>query len=105
DTNDALFDVPDSRCDRRYRNLDRIAQHMRREFGDSTRHGRRKHQRLPLDRKLSNNLADVMDETHVEHSVSLIENEAFDLAQSERVALDKIKQPARRGDKDVRAVE
>src|SRR6516162_9210228 len=105
DTNNALLNAFNRRGDWRYRDLDRVAQHVRGEFGDGARHGGREHQRLPPDRKLGNNLTDVMDKAHVEHPVGLIENEALDLAQSERIALHKIKQPARRGDKNIRASE
>src|SRR3974390_539157 len=88
DTNNALLNAFNRRRDWRYRDADRVAQHVRGEFGDSARHGGREHQRLPLDRKLSNNLTDVMDKAHVEHPVGLVENEEFDPAQSERIALD-----------------
>ncbi len=105
DANDALLDAFNGRGGRRYRDLDRVAQHLHGEFGDGTRQGGRKHQRLPLDRKHTDNLTDIMDKAHVEHPVGFVENEPLDLAQSERIVFDKIKQPARRGDENIRAIE
>src|SRR6516165_5690624 len=46
-----------------------------------------------------------MDKSHVKHPIGFVENEAFNLVQSERIALDEIKQPARRGDKNIYAAE
>ena len=105
DTNDALFDALDRRGDRRYGDLDRVAQHLRGEFGDGARHCRREHQRLPPGRKLGDDRADVVDEAHVEHSVGLVEHETFDLAQAQRIASDEIEQPAGRCDENVNAVK
>ena len=105
DTNNALLYAFNRRGDRRYRDLDRVAQHARGKFCDGARHGRRKHQHLPLDRKLGDYLTDIVDKAHVEHPVGLVENEAFDLAQSKRIALDEIKQPAGRCDKNIDTVK
>ena len=55
--------------------------------------------------KLCDNLANVVDETHVEHPVGFIQDEMLDIVQSERVAPDKIEQAARGGDQDIDAVE
>ena len=60
DADDALLDALDRGGDRRYRDLDRVAQHLRGEFGDGARHRRGKHQRLPLGRKLGDDFADVV---------------------------------------------
>ena len=75
------------------------------ELGDGARHGRGEQQRLPLRRKLGDDLADVVDEAHVEHAVGFVEHEEFDVAEAKRVALHEVEQPARRGDEDVDAVE
>ena len=95
----------DRRGDRRDRDLGRVAQHLRGEFGDGARHGRGEHQRLPLHRKLGDDFADVVDEAHVEHPVGFVEHEELDVAETKRIALDEIEQPARRGDENVDAVE
>ncbi len=105
DADDALLDSFDRRGVRRDRDLDRVAQHLRGEFGDGARHRRGEHQRLPLGRKLGDDFADVVDEAHVEHAVGFVEHETFDVAETQRIALHEIEQPARRGDKDIDAVE
>jgi hypothetical protein len=46
-----------------------------------------------------------VDKAHVEHAVGLVENETFDFAQSERIVFNKIKQPARRGNKNIDAIK
>ncbi len=104
DADDALFDALHRRSGRRDRDLDRIAQHMRGEIGDGARHGGGEHQRLPVGRKLGDDFADVVDETHVEHAVGFVEHETFDAVKPKRVALDEIEEPARRGDENIDAV-
>ena len=69
------------------------------------RHGRGKHQRLPLSRQLGDDFADVLDEAHVEHAIGFVEHEKLDVAKAQRIALHEIEQPARRGDEDIDAVE
>ncbi len=56
-------------------------------------------------RKLGDDLTDVVDEAHVEHAVGFVEHEAFDAAETKRIALNEIEQPARRGDQDIDAIE
>ena len=106
DADDALLDALDRRGGRRHRDLDRIAQHLRGELGDVARHGGREQQRLPLGRQLGDDLADVVDEAHVEHAVGFVEHEDTRRSSSaQRVALHEIEQPAGRGDEHVDAVE
>ena len=105
DTDQALVDAFRRRRHRRDRDLDRIAQHLRREIGDGARHRRREHQRLPVGRKLGDDLSDVVNEAHVEHAVGFIEHETLDLAETKRIALNEIEQPAGRSDQNVDAVE
>ena len=105
DADHALLDALDGRGHRRHRDLDRIAQHLRGELGNVPRHGRREHQRLALRRQLGDDLADVVDEAHVEHAVGFVEHQTFDLVEAQRIALDEIEQAARRGDQNVDAVE
>ena len=54
--------------------------------------------------KLRDDLADVVDEAHVEHAVGFVEHEEFDLAEPQRVAADEIEQAPGRRDQDVDAV-
>ena len=79
-------------------------QHLAAELGDVLRHGGREHQRLPLRRKLGDDLPDVVDEAHVEHAVGFVEHEHLDAGEPQRVALDQVEQAARRGDQHVDAV-
>src|SRR5207244_5276991 len=46
---------------------------------------------------------DIVDETHVEHPVALIQHQDLHLAQVDRLLLHMVKQPARRSDQDVHA--
>ncbi len=46
-----------------------------------------------------------MDESHVEHAVGLVEHQAFDVIEPQRIALDEIDEPAGRGDENIDAVE
>ena len=98
DLDDALGDALDGRGDRRHRDPRGIAQHRFRELGDVLRHGGREEQRLPLDRQLGDDFADVVDEAHVQHAVGLVEHEVFDLAELEAVALHEVEQAAGGGD-------
>ncbi len=86
-------------------NLDRITQHLRGEFRDGTRHGCGKHQGLPPNWDLRNDLTNVADKTHVEHAVGLVEHQAFDAVETYCIAFDEIEQAARRGDKDIDTAE
>ena len=88
---------------RRHRDPLRIAQHVLGEFGDRLRHRRREEQRLPLGRQLGDDLADVVDEAHVEHAIGFIEHEKLDLIELQRIAAHQIEQTARRCDHDVDA--
>ncbi len=67
------------------------------------RHGGGKHQRLPVRRKLCHDFADVVDESHVEHTVGFVEHETLDAAEAQRIAFDEIEKPAGRGDEDIQA--
>ena len=55
-------------------------------------------------RELGDDLADVVDEAHVEHAVGLVEDEHLDVAEAQRVALDEIEQAAGGGHQHVDAV-
>ncbi len=104
DMDDALRHPLDRRGGRRDGDLHRIAQHLPREVGDLLRHGGGEEQRLPLGRKLRHDLADVMDEAHVEHPVGLVEHQEADMAEAQRVALHEIEQASGGRDQHVDAV-
>ena len=54
-------------------------------------------------RQQREDLADVVDEAHVEHPVGFVEHQDLDLAQVDRPLLHVVEQPAGRGDEDVDA--
>ena len=53
---------------------------------------------------LRDDLADVVDEAHVEHAVGFVEHEELDLAELQAVAAHEVEQAAGRGDQDVDAL-
>jgi len=73
------------------------------ELLDLVGEGRGEQQVLPLLRQQREDLADVADETHVEHAVGLVQHQNFDLRQVDRPLADVVEQAARRGDQDVNA--
>src|SRR6266849_8230203 len=102
---DALGHAIDRRGDWRHRHLCGGSQHRCSEFGDGLRHGGGKQQRLPLRRQLRRDLADIMDEAHVEHAIGFVEYQVVDPVKPQRVALHEIKQPAWRGDEYIHATQ
>ena len=54
-------------------------------------------------RQQREDLADVVDEAHVEHAVGLVQHQDLDLAQVDGLLLHVVEQPARGGDDDVDA--
>ena len=67
-----------------------------REPGDVGRERSRKHQTLTVGRQKLEDAADVRQEAHVEHAVSLVEHDDLDLREIRRALLDMVKQTARR---------
>ena len=49
--------------------------------------------------------AQVVDEAHVDHVIGFVEDEDFDLVETDRALADVVKQTARRGDENVDAAE
>ena len=90
----ALRDALDRRGDRRHRHAHRIVEHLLGKIFDFAGHGGGEEQGLPLGRNLGDDFADIADEAHVEHAVGFVENEDFDVAETQRVALDEIEQAA-----------
>ena len=74
---------------RRHRDATGIAQDGVGEFRDVLRHGGREQQRLALERQLGDDLADGMDEAHVEHAVGFVEHQDLDLVKRQPVALTR----------------
>ena len=81
DQEDFLRDTLGGRGDGGHLDLDRVAQHLRRQRGDLARHGRREEQALARLRQLLQDLADRHDEAEVEHVIGLVEHENLGLVQ------------------------
>ena len=81
-------------------NLRRTLKLMRERF-DLLRQRGRKHQRLPLLRQLIDDSADVRQESHVQHAVSLIQHEILKLGEICTALLHQIEQTTRASDDDV----
>ena len=92
------------RRDRGHRDLDGVGEQPVGEFGDLARHGGGEEQRLALGRDHCRQLADVVDEAHVEHLVGLVEDEDLHVRQHDSALVDEVEQPAGRGDEDVDAI-
>ena len=100
----ALRDALDGGGDGRDRHARRIVQHLLGEIFDFARHGGREEQGLPLGRDFRDDFADIADEAHVQHAIGFVENEDFDVAETQRVALNEIEQAAGRGHQHFDAV-
>ena len=87
------------------RHLDqlRVLQHLVGEALDLVREGGREQQALALLGQQGEDALDVGDEAHVEHAVGFVEHQHLDLRQVDRLLLDVVEQPARRGDDDLDA--
>ena len=57
-----------------------------------------------LRRHFRDDVADIVDEAHVEHAVGFVEHEDLDVVERTRVALHEIEQAAGRGHQHVDAV-
>ena len=67
-----------------------------RKVHDTLRHGRRKEQDAPLSGRMRHNFLDILDESHVQHFVSLVQHEVADAGKVERPAPDVVEHAPRR---------
>ena len=74
-----------------------------REGPDLLRHRRGEEKGLMLVGKHLDHLADVVDETHVEHSVGLVQNDGLDHRQIDVPLIDEVQKTTGRRDQDVHA--
>ena len=81
----------------------RIAQDVVGQLADLGRHGRREHERLPLDRQRVEDAADVGQEAHVEHPVGLVEHEHLERRVVDVAEAHVVEEPSGRRDDDLRA--
>jgi len=68
----------------------RIAEYGAREFLDLGRHGSREEQGLSLLGQTGDDLLDVMYEAHVQHTVSLIQYEQFDVLEGDITLINEV---------------
>ena len=89
-----------------HRDLDlgRPVQQACRELPDVGRERRREQQVLPFSGQRLDDLADVANEAHVEHAISLVEDEKFDRAEIDRALRQVIEKTPGRRDDDVHAL-
>ena len=96
DTVKLLMDALDGRALRRHLHPHWVrAQNRRGKLGDVIGHSRTEEQVLPVLRKQRHHLTDIMNETHVEHAVGLVEHEELQRLQRNRLLVNEIEQAAR----------
>ena len=100
---DALVDGLDHRGRGRHGDVRRVAEHRIGQFYDVVGHRRREEERLPLFGQQREDSPDVVDETHVEHSVGFVEDEEADVGQRDVTLADQVEQASRRGYQQVDA--
>ena len=93
----ALADGLDHRGRGRHGDVRRVAEHRIGQFYDVVGHRRREEERLPLCGQQREDSPDVVDETHVEHSVGFVEDEEADVGQRDVTLADQVEQASRRG--------
>ncbi len=84
--------------------LERAAEHRIGEVADLGGKRGGEEERLAVAGQLAHDLADVVNEAHVEHPVGLIEHQELDRADVDEPLADEIEQPAGRGHEHVHAV-
>ena len=67
------------------------------------RHGGREEQGLSLGGQFGDHFAYVVDESHVEHAIGLIQDEKLDIVQMNEALLHEVEQSARCGYQDIHA--
>jgi len=85
--------------------LDRLFEVLFADLHNLLRDGRAEQQRLALPRDLPHDLFDVRLEAHVEHAVRLVQDQVPDPAERDDPLREKIEEPARRGDDDLRPLK
>ena len=71
------------------------------QAADGIRQRRREEHRLARRRGLTENRLNVLDETHGQHLIGLVQHQETDATQVQHPLADQIQQPARRADDDV----
>ena len=81
-----------------HRDALRFARELLGQVADVAVEGGREHHRLALGRKGLGHQLDVVDKAHVEHAVSLVEDQQLDLRQDRRARIHQVEQAAGGGD-------
>ena len=89
---------------RRHRDAGRIAQHRSASSAISCGMVAEKNSVCRCFGQHGDDLADVVDEAHVEHAVGFVEHEDFDLVEAHGALTAQVEQAAGRGDEHVDAV-
>ena len=103
DVVEALFDRFDRRCFRLDSDAVGVVQEGRSQIGNLRRHGCGEEERLLLLRGECQDPLHVMDETHVQHAVRLVQDHDLDTADVDQSLPDQVNQASGRGDEDVAA--
>ena len=99
----ALQDRGGCRGGPRHLHLHGVVQKIVDETLNLRRHGRREKQRLSREWHEPADTLDVGNETHIEHAISLVDDEDLDAGKQELAALEMIEEAAGRGDQHVDA--
>ena len=83
---------------------DRPVQNAVRKGSDLIGHGGREEKSLSFCRKLGNHLLDIMDESHVQHPVCLVQHKYLDESQIDESLLHQVEQPSWCCHEDISAV-
>ena len=81
----------------------RVFQDFRRQLGDVRGHRGREKQRLLLLRRPGDNFLDVVDKSHIQHAVRLVQHQNPDLLDIHNLLVHQIQKPSRRRHQDIHA--
>lgn len=99
-----LFDDIDGRRDRCDGHFRRIDEDRARELHDLGRHSCREKECLLLRREDSEELLHIMDESHIEHTICLIEDEELDIAEGYMFLIHEVKEASWCRDEDIDSI-
>ena len=73
------------------------------EFYNGIWHRRRKKKRLSFSRKFSDNFSNIVDKSHIQHSVGFVQDENFDLVQPNMALIHQVQEATRCGNQRIYA--
>ena len=83
--------------------MNRVVKHILRERDDGLGHRRAEQETLAVLGDVRENLANVTDEAHVEHSVGFIEDEELDMTEVDESLSEHVEETSRGSNEDVNA--